>query len=162
MPERVTPVPGRDYVGVGVGAMVAEPGPRFFLAKRGAAARNKAGTWEFPGGGLEFGERLEDSVVREFQEEYGMEIEVYGLLGVFDHLLPAEQQHWISATYLARHASGRPVILEPDKCVDFGWFSIDSLPSPLSEVTVANIEKYRSDGARWNDFRNWADGSYRG
>ncbi len=139
--------------------MVARPGPEFFLAQRGPAVRNEAGTWEFPGGGLEFGERLEDSIVREFREEYGMDIEVFGLLGLFDHLLPAEKQHWVSATYLARHVSGEPVILEPDKCVAVGWFPIDALPVPLSQVTADNVARYRADGDHWQDFRDWVNGS---
>jgi 8-oxo-dGTP diphosphatase len=138
--------------------MVARPGARFFLAQRGPAARNEAGTWEFPGGSLEFGERLEDSIVREFREEYGMLIEVFGLLGLFDHLLPAEKQHWVSATYLARHVSGEPVILEPDKCVAIGWFGIDALPTPLSQITSDNVARYRADGDRWQDFRDWVNG----
>jgi 8-oxo-dGTP diphosphatase len=141
--------------------MVARPGSRFFLAQRGPAARNEAGAWEFPGGGLEFGERLENSVIREFREEYGMQIEVFALLGLFDHLLPDEHQHWVSATYLARHVSGEPVILEPDKCVAIGWFPLDSLPAPLSQVTSDNVNRYRDDGPRWNDFRDWVNGDRR-
>jgi 8-oxo-dGTP diphosphatase len=155
-------VPGRDYIGVGVGAMVAGPASRFFLARRGPAARNEAGAWEFPGGTVEYGELLVDSVVREFREEYGMHIEVFDVLGVFDHVLPAERQHWVSATYLARHLSGSPVIMEPDKCTEIGWFSLDALPSPLSQVTAANVDKYRKDTDRWDVFREWANGGQHG
>jgi 8-oxo-dGTP diphosphatase len=151
-------IPGRDYIGVGVGAMVAAPSARFFLARRGPAARNEAGAWEFPGGTVEFGELLADTVVREFREEYGMRIEVFGFLGVFDHIIPAERQHWVSATYLARHVSGSPAILEPDKCAEIGWFSLDDLPSPLSLVTASNVEQYRKDAGRWDVFREWVNG----
>jgi 8-oxo-dGTP diphosphatase len=152
-------VPGRDYIGVGVGAMVAGRASCFLLARRGMAARNEAGTWEFPGGTVEFGERLEDSIVREFREEYGMDIELFGLLGVFDHILPAESQHWVSITYLARHTAGTPTIMEPDKCMEIGWFPLDALPSPLSQITLDNVEKFRKEGTRWSDFQDWVKGS---
>jgi 8-oxo-dGTP diphosphatase len=153
------PVTGRDHIGVGVGAMVADRAGRFFLAQRGLATRNEAGTWEFPGGRVHFGERMENSIVREFQEEYGIRIELFGQLAAFDHILPAEAQHWVSVTYLARLAAGTPAILEPAKCAEIGWFALDALPSPLSQITLDNVEKYRSDGIRWDNFREWLGGA---
>ena len=133
---------GHDYVGIGVGAIVTRDDGRVFLARRGFGARNEAGTWEFPGGAVKFGERLEDAVRREFVEEYGMEIGIVGLLGVFDHILPAEGQHWVSATYLATRLRGEPTIREPGKCSEIGWFHITSLPSPRSLVTMENLREY--------------------
>jgi 8-oxo-dGTP diphosphatase len=128
--------PGRDHVGVGVGAVVSDDRGRLFLARRGPAARNEVGTWEFPGGTVRFGEALEHAITREFDEEYGMVISITGLLGVFDHLLPGE--HWVSITYTARHVSGEPSRREPTKCTEIGWFDRDSLPAPLSLVSHAN------------------------
>lgn len=135
--------PGRDYIGVGVGAVVSDVSGRFFLALRGPAARNEAGTWEFPGGTVAYGELLKDAVRREFTEEYGMTIEVTGQLGAFDHVLVGERQHWVSITYLARHSGGEPSIREPDKCSKIGWFAPDALPAPLSVITLANLRRLR-------------------
>ncbi|SBT45083.1 NUDIX domain-containing protein [Micromonospora auratinigra] len=134
--------PGRDFVGVGVGAIVLDDRGSLLLARRGPAARNEVGTWEFPGGMVDFGERLADAVRREFREEYGIEVAVTGLLGVFDHLLPAEHQHWISVTYLARHVSGVPRPLEPAKCTAVDWFPPTALPAPLSAITQQNLATY--------------------
>jgi mutator protein MutT len=139
-------VPGRDYIGVGVGALVTDAQGDVLLARRGPAARNEIGAWEFPGGMVMFGETLVDAVHRELREEYGIEIEVAGLLGVFDHLLPDEHQHWVSATYLARHVSGIPVALEPDKCSEVGWFQLASLPQPLSRISQQNLDRYLRRG----------------
>lgn len=136
-------VPGQDFIGVGVGALVLDEAGRVFMAQRGMDARNEVGSWEFPGGAVRLRERLSDAVHRELLEEFGIGIEVTGILGTFDHILPAEDQHWISITYLARIVRGIPSILEPMKCSAIGWFAFDSLPTPLSAVTEANIQAYR-------------------
>jgi mutator protein MutT len=122
--------------------MVFDALGRVFLARRGPAARNEAGCWEFPGGAVHFGETLEAAVRREFAEEYGMTIEVVALLGVADHILPAEGQHWVSPGYLARHVAGEPTIREPDRCTAIGWFDPAALPRPLSQVSRATLQHY--------------------
>ena len=134
---------GVDYIGVGVGAVIVHDDGRVFLALRGPAAKNERGLWEFPGGSVEFGERLADALRREILEEYGMEIEVGDLLDVVDHLLPDEGQHWVSPSYLCRVLSGQPTIREPGKCADIGWFALDALPAQLTLVTQANLAHYR-------------------
>lgn len=134
--------PGHDYVGIGVGALVFDEAGRVFLAQRGPRAGNERGTWEFPGGKVSFGEKLVEAVTREFAEEYGMTIEVHELLGVSDHILLAEGEHWVSPTFLARHVVGEPRILEPEKCTAIGWFSFDELPEPLSLVTQDDVRMY--------------------
>ena len=98
---------GVDYIGVGVGAILVDALGRVFLAKRGDKAKNERGTWEFPGGSVEFGETLSEALKREMLEEYGIEIEVGDLLDVVDHILPAEGQHWVSPTYICRILVGR-------------------------------------------------------
>jgi 8-oxo-dGTP diphosphatase len=135
--------PGRDYIGIGVGAMVFNQQGQVFLAKRGPHASNERGTWEFPGGKVSFGEKLAAAIAREFLEEYDMVIEVVALLGVSDHILAEEQEHWVSPTFIARHVNGTPTILEPEKCVEIGWFALDALPGPLSQVTQDDVATYR-------------------
>ena len=140
-------VPGRDYIGVGVGAMVFNAAGQVFLAQRGPSATNERGAWEFPGGKVDWGETLAAAICREFQEEYGMIIALDALLGVPDHILPAEGQHWISPTFLARHVGGTPHICEPAKCAAIGWFALDALPAPLSLVTQADLALYAQRAA---------------
>jgi 8-oxo-dGTP diphosphatase len=134
--------PGRDYIGVGVGAMVFDDQGRVFLAQRGPKARNEVGRWEFPGGTVEFGETLAAAVVREFAEEYGMTVEVTALIGVADHILPAEGQHWVSVSFTATHVAGTPSIREPEKCTKIGWFTPDNLPPDLSEAAQQTLRAW--------------------
>jgi 8-oxo-dGTP diphosphatase len=136
---------GLDYIGVGVGAVIVDEGGRLFLARRGPLARNERGLWEFPGGAVEFGERLVDALRREIAEEYGLEIEVGELLDVNDHILPLEGQHWVSPSYLCRVKAGQASIQEPGKCSQIGWFALDELPTGLTQVSQADVANYR----RW-------------
>ena len=114
---------GLDYIGVGVGAIIVNDAGQVFLARRGPQAKNERGLWEFPGGSVEFGEKMADALRREMSEEYGIEIVVGELLDVVDHILPDEGQHWVSPTFICHIQSGIPVIQEPGKCSQIGWFN---------------------------------------
>jgi 8-oxo-dGTP diphosphatase len=134
---------GVDYIGVGVGAILVDPSGKIFLSKRGPMARNERGLWEFPGGSVEFGEKVSDALKREMKEEFGIEIEIGELLDVADHILPSEGQHWISPTFICKVISGEPEILEPGKCSDIGWFQLDEIPENLTTITQENLTHYR-------------------
>ncbi|HEY6011872.1 MAG TPA: NUDIX domain-containing protein [Nitrospirota bacterium] len=133
---------GIDYIGVGVGAVILDQNRAVFLAKRGREARNERHKWEFPGGGVEFGETLEQALMREVKEEYGITIEVLQLLDVVDHIIPAEKQHWVSPTFLCRITDGLPRIREPHKCEQIGWFCLHEIPE--SELTSASQKSLKS------------------
>lgn len=133
---------GKDYVGVGVGAIVVNDAGQVFLSQRGTKATNERGAWEFPGGKVDFGETLRATLQREFMEEYGMTIEIVELLSVDDHILEDEGQHWVSPTYIAHSIGVDPQILEPHKCSAIGWFNINDLPTPLSLITQYNVRDY--------------------
>lgn len=133
---------GVDYIGVGVGALIINDDGKIFLARRGPLAKNERGLWEFPGGSVEFGEKLADALRREIFEEYGVEIEVGKLLDVVDHILPEEGQHWVSPTYLCRIIRGQPVIREPGKCSEIGWFDPRDVPQDLTMISRINLEHY--------------------
>jgi mutator protein MutT len=133
---------GIDYIGVGVGAAIFDQDGKMFITKRGEKAKNERGKWEIPGGSVEFGETFEQAVKREMMEELGIEIEVLELLGICDHLIPDEHQHWVAPTFLCRITKGKPKILEPEKCAEIGWFTLEEAKKlPLSIVTTFNIEQ---------------------
>ncbi len=135
---------GIDYVGVGVGALIFDKHGKFFMTLRGPQAKNERGTWEIPGGSVEFGETLEHAIQREVFEEYGIHIQVKELLHICDHIIPEEHQHWVSPTYICEITKGTPTIKEPEKCSAMGWFSIKEAEKlPLSIVTKYDIEKLK-------------------
>ena len=55
-----------------VTAAIIQDQGRFFVARRGPGEK-LAGLWEFPGGKVEMGETLQESLKREIAEELGVE-----------------------------------------------------------------------------------------
>jgi 8-oxo-dGTP diphosphatase len=135
---------GHDYIGVGIGVVLFDENQRVFAAQRGPQVQSEAGYWDFPGGSVEFGDTLEATIVREMQEEHDTLIEITGLLDICDHIIPAEDQHWISPTYLGRIVAGTPRIVEPHKCTGLGWFTLAELEQlPLTLITQHNLRSLR-------------------
>jgi len=130
---------GVDYIGVGVGAVIQRADGAVFMARRGPLAKNERGLWEFPGGSVEFGETLAHALVREMHEEYGITIQVGRLLDVVDHILPEEGQHWVSPSYLCTLLEGEPIIREPGKCSEIGWFNPYNAPADLTRISRENL-----------------------
>lgn len=136
---------GIDYIGVSVGALILNAKGEIFLTKRGQRATNERGTWEIPGGKVEFGETLKEAILREMKEEYGVDIVLSYQFPAQDHLLEAEKQHWVPTCFIASIVEGQePKIMEPDKCEATGWFGLDALPTPLSVITTSDIGVYRT------------------
>ena len=108
--------PVREYPDApraGVGAVVLD-GDRVVLVRRGAPPSQ--GRWSIPGGLIELGERLEEAVVREVEEECGLRVRVLGLCGVLDRVVRADparptdpplvRYHYVLIDYVAVPTGG--------------------------------------------------------
>ncbi len=137
-------IKGIDYIGVAVGAMIFNSKHELFLTKRGKKTRNERGCWEIPGGGVKFGETLQNAIQREMMEEYGVELELLEQFPTANHIITAEKQHWVPTTFMAKIKKGQtPKIMEPDKCDAIGWFALDKLPHPISIITKIDLDYYQ-------------------
>ena len=113
------------------------------MSQRGEKARNERGRWEFPGGSVEFGESVEDALIREVREEHNMEIEIIELLEVVSHIIPEENQHWVSPSFIARHKFGKADILEPEKCSAIKWVDLSEINTEeMGGPSRRNFETY--------------------
>jgi len=64
------------------------------------------GKWIIPGGGIKFGEKIKDAVVREIKEETGLNIEVTGFITVYELIIP-EKEHRIIFYHKGKVKSGK-------------------------------------------------------
>ncbi len=133
--------PGVDYIGVGVGAMIQEKDGRILLMKRGENVRNEAGKWNLPGGAVHFGETLKGAIIREVKEELNVEIEVIQTFETIDHFIPEEKQHWVATIFVCRIVQGELKIMEPEKCSELRWVTIEeALKLPLTITAKKNLK----------------------
>lgn len=105
------------------------------LMQRGKHARNEVGWWSKPGGSVTFGENMIDAMKREVKEELDIVIDIWGYLPHTDHIISKEKQHWVAGNFIARICGGEPKNMEPDKCVQIGWFALDALPKKSTQTT---------------------------
>lgn len=134
--------PGKDFIGVGVGAFILNDKNEFLMLLRSENCKNEHNKWMIPGGGVDFNETLEEAIVREVKEEIAVDIKLGEIISVPNHILPEEGQHWVAPTFKCKIISGEPKIMEPHKHSDLKWFSLDNLPENLSKVTRILLGDY--------------------
>lgn len=86
------------------------------------------GKWALPGGFVEYGERVEEAVLREFEEEVGIKAKIKRLLGVYSDPNRDPRGHVISIVFLLE-GEGSP--RAGDDAKDAKFFDLDDLP-PLA------------------------------
>jgi 8-oxo-dGTP diphosphatase len=62
--------------------------------------------WHIPGGGVEFGETLQQAAVREFAEETGLHVECGTLVGIHEQIKPDGSWHSVSHVFAGRIVGG--------------------------------------------------------
>jgi ADP-ribose pyrophosphatase YjhB (NUDIX family) len=83
------------------------------LLTRLSAIEVDVGAWTLPGGGVDFGEHPDDTVLRELEEETGLVGEIEDVAGVFSHVYERSRaargadMHFIGILYDVRIVGGR-------------------------------------------------------
>jgi len=113
---------------VGLGVLIKKDDKFLFGKRKGAHGE---GTWNAPGGHLEFNETWEECAKRETIEETGIKIKNIRFVTATNDLFKKEDKHYITIYMLADYDSGKVKIMEPEKCEKWDWFSWEELPEPL-------------------------------
>jgi len=130
-------IPGYITPKVAIGAIVGNDSGEILLVKRAPS-----GVWLFPSGWADVGYSAAEVVIKEVQEETGIDVVPVQLLGVVDGMRMGFTKFGMYMLMFHCRAVGgtlTPHPLETDGC---GWFTRDRLPTP----TV---------GAEW-----WADRAF--
>ncbi len=139
-------VKGIDYTGITISFRCHDGKGNFLLHKRGTKCRDEHGRWDFGGGGLKFGERIEEGLVREIKEEYGVTPISDEYLGHKEMFRTHDGMptHWIGFTYKVLVNREEVINGEPDKHDVLGWFTLDNLPAPLHSQLPEQIAADRA------------------
>jgi len=105
--------------------------------------------WLLPGGGVEYGESIEEALKRELQEEAGLSIRVSDILWIVDSIPDDHHRHVINLIFSAEALSD---ILNPhpDQVLrDVQWIDIARIPElEIFPDTKAEILRYIQSGDR--------------
>lgn len=117
------------------------------------------GLWNLPVGGLEDNEKIIDGAIREIEEETGLEIDIEGLIGVYQNPERPSGQNAVKFIFLAHPRSGelqKPNDLKQVKWITFNEFSQmpeEQLRDKASRLAVqdylSNKETYPIDAVKY-------------
>ena len=108
------------------------------MVKRGREPAR--GLWSIPGGRLERGESIADAVSREMREETGLEVEVGGLLGVFEVI---GEDHFVILDHVAS-VTGDHSMRAGDDAGEVRWVPFNELEN--LDCTPRFVETLRGWG----------------
>ena len=119
-------------------AVVLDANGRLLLTKR---ADN--GKWCLPGGHLESGETVSESIVREVKEETGLDVEILRITGVYSnpHRVlvydDGNRAHVVALNFEVRILGGSLTV--SDETTAFGWYSATDLA--VLNVVDSHVER---------------------
>jgi len=122
---------------VGACALI-DPDGRVLIAQR-PAGKSMAGLWEFPGGKVEKGERPEDTVIRELEEELGIVVREACLAPFVFASHSYETFHLLMPLFLCRRWEGTVV---PREGQTIKWVrprDLHAFPMPPADVPLVPL-----------------------
>ena len=126
---------------VGVGVIVLRDG-KILLGER--LAGHGSGSFQLPGGHLEYGETFEETARREVAEETGLtDIEIKGVVSLGNDIM--YEKHYVSVGVLATSRSGDPKTMEPEKSKGWAWFDVNNLPENVFLMSEKVIDNWRKN-----------------
>lgn len=137
---------GEDYVGISVSYFCHDGDGNVILNKRGKNCRDEQGNWDIGGGGVDFGDTIEETLIKEIKEEYCTDIISYDFLGYRDVFRKnnGKKTHWLGMDFKVLVNKEMVKNGEPHKLDAVEWFTLSELPNPLHSQLLNFIEKYKN------------------
>lgn len=103
---------------------VIKKGNKYLLTKRVETEESEFhDLWQIPGGGLEFGEKIEDCVDRECHEELNATVAIVKLLPKIFHRVYKDRWHGIFLSFLCTLNSEEKDIQLNEEASEWRWYS---------------------------------------
>ncbi len=137
---------GTDYTAISVCVMCHDGEGKYLVGQRSPECKDEHYTWHPIGtGGVEPHESIIDAAKREVKEECGADItdlEFMGFREIFrEH--ENEKTHWIAFDYRGKVDVDQVKIMEPEKCLEFRWCTVDQIPEPQHSTFPDFLKKYK-------------------
>lgn len=125
---------------IGVGVAILNEKNEVLLGLR--ISSHGTGEWSFPGGHLEFGETLFETAKRETKEETNLDISEFEVISICDEMryIKTDNRHYLNVSVSGKYVGGEPKVMEIEKCKEWRWFSLHSLPENLFEATEVALQ----------------------
>lgn len=110
------------------------------LQQRGAKSSDENGLYEDIGGKVESDDAtFKDAIIREIKEEAGEDINLKFSNSIGIYHCKKNNINWIFIIYFAKYINGKIKIMEPDKCIEYKFFSYNEA---LTSCKVTESCKY--------------------
>ncbi|MBD8906134.1 (deoxy)nucleoside triphosphate pyrophosphohydrolase [Methylorubrum zatmanii] len=118
-----------------VAAALVDPDGRVLMAQR-PEGKALAGLWEFPGGKVESGERPEETLIRELDEELGIAVKEPCLAPLTFASHPYPDFHLLMPLYICRRWEGLPQSREAQVLRWVRPGALRDLPMPPADLPL--------------------------
>lgn len=116
----------KEHIVTSVVAVIVDDDGRVLLTRRSIPPF--LDLWVMPGGKIDLGEPILEALKREVHEEVGLEVETEGLIDVFEHLTPGEDNcHFVILYYRCRPLYC-DVVHNEHEVAEIAWVPGNKLP----------------------------------
>jgi ADP-ribose pyrophosphatase YjhB (NUDIX family) len=133
----------KKYTGKTSTAIIPYPDDKILLIKRNT--RPFVGYWGLPGGRMDPGETIEQTVVREVKEETGLTVTIVSKVGEYiEKGVKDDVEYEYYPTCFVVKPVGGELIKQESEIQEIQLFSLQELPEPLAFEHEKMIEDYVS------------------
>ncbi|NLF87428.1 NUDIX hydrolase [Candidatus Bathyarchaeota archaeon] len=133
----------KKYTGKTSTAIIPYPDNKILLIKRNT--RPFVGFWALPGGRMDPGESIEQTVIREVKEETGLDAKIVGVVGEYiEKGVREEIEYEYYPTCFVMQPVGGELKKQDSEIQEMQLFSLAKLPLPLAFEHEKMIEDYVS------------------